>query len=220
MSRRTRLRIHRARGARAPKARGAATHERLLDAAYALFAEKGYAGTSTSEICRRAGAVKTALYWHFDSKEGLFAAALERAALAQVEEIQKNAYLGGDPLSRLDRFLTGLRELVEQRPEMIRLLLAAALERGDASDEMREMLRRLFRQIRQALVQGLEDGVGLRLPEAEWLAQMILSLQEGIMLRHLIDPADGDLTRLYAQMRETILLVVGQHIQRANQGVS
>ena len=33
---------------RAPLARGAATRERLLDAAYVLFAEKGYAATSTA----------------------------------------------------------------------------------------------------------------------------------------------------------------------------
>ena len=215
MSRRAAPRAHRAR---APRVRGAATRERLLDAAYVLFAEKGYAATSTAQICRRAGAVKTALYWHFDSKEGLLAAALERAALAQVEEIQKSAYLEGDPLSRLDRFLTGLRQLVEERPEMMRLLLSVALERGEASPETREMLRRLFRQIREAIVQGIEDAIGGRLPEADWLAQLILSLQEGVMLRHLVDPGQTDLSRLYEQMRETILLVIGHHIQRAIPG--
>ena len=205
---------------RTPRARGAATRERLLDAGYTLFAEKGYAATSTAEICRRAGAVKTALYWHFESKEGLLAAALERAALAQVEEIQKSAYLEGDPLSRLDRFLGGLRALVEQRPEMIRLLLSVALERGESNAETRAMLRRLFRQIRQAIVQGIEDSTGLRLREAEWLAQLILSLQEGVMLRHLIDPGQTDLSHLYEQMRQTILLVIGHHIQRALPGGS
>ncbi len=204
--------------ARAPLARGTATRERLLEAAYLLFAEKGYAATSTAQICRRAGAVKTALYWHFDSKEGLLAAALEHAALQQIEEIQKSTYLEGDPLSRLDRFLTGLRELVEERPEMMRLLLSVALERGEASAETREMLRRLFRQIRQAIVQGIEDATGASLPEADWLAQLILSLQEGVMLRHLVDPGQTDLSRLYEQMRVTILLVIGHHIQRAIPG--
>jgi AcrR family transcriptional regulator len=203
---------------RAPRARGVATRERLLDAAYVLFAERGYAATSTAQICRRAGAVKTALYWHFDSKEGLLAAALERAALAQVEEIQKSAYLEGDPLSRLDRFLGGLRQLVEERPEMMRLLLSVALERGEGSAETRAMLQRLFRQIRHAIVQGIEDATGLRLSEADWLAQLILSLQEGVMLRHLVDPGQTDLARLYEQMRETILLVIGHHIQRALPG--
>ena len=86
--------VPRAQRARAPRVRGAATRERLLDAAYVLFAEKGYAATSTAQICRRAGAVKTALYWHFDSKEGLLAAA-RRARRARAGR--------GDPEERVPR---------------------------------------------------------------------------------------------------------------------
>ena len=38
------------------------------------------------------------------------------------------------------------------------------------------------------------------------------------MLRHLVDPGQTDLARVYEQMRETILLVIGHHIQRALPG--
>ena len=37
-----------------------------------LFAEKGYAATSTREICQRAGITKPVLYYYFGSKEDLF----------------------------------------------------------------------------------------------------------------------------------------------------
>jgi len=37
-----------------------------------LFAEKGFAATTTREICARAGVTKPALYYHFGSKEQLF----------------------------------------------------------------------------------------------------------------------------------------------------
>jgi AcrR family transcriptional regulator len=37
-----------------------------------LFAEKGYAATSTREICQRAGITKPVLYYYFGSKEQLF----------------------------------------------------------------------------------------------------------------------------------------------------
>jgi len=44
----------------------------ILSAAMRLFATKGYAGTSTREICQAAGITKPVLYYHFRSKEHLY----------------------------------------------------------------------------------------------------------------------------------------------------
>lgn len=50
--------------------------DRLLEAAVRLFASKGYPSTSTREIVEAAGVTKPMLYYYFQSKEGLLAAAL------------------------------------------------------------------------------------------------------------------------------------------------
>ena len=47
------------------------TAERLLDAAVALFARKGYAATSTREVAALLGMQKASLYYHIESKEDL-----------------------------------------------------------------------------------------------------------------------------------------------------
>jgi AcrR family transcriptional regulator len=44
----------------------------LLDAAQELFAERGFAGTTTREIAARAGVSETLLFRHFSSKQTLF----------------------------------------------------------------------------------------------------------------------------------------------------
>ncbi|MBL8580901.1 MAG: TetR/AcrR family transcriptional regulator [Rhizobiaceae bacterium] len=44
----------------------------ILDAAWHLFVEKGYVGTSTTEIGQRAGVAPSAIYTYFDSKLDLF----------------------------------------------------------------------------------------------------------------------------------------------------
>ncbi|NWG12691.1 MAG: TetR/AcrR family transcriptional regulator [Acidobacteria bacterium] len=44
----------------------------ILEAAMRLFAEKGYAATSTREICKAARITKPVLYYHFRSKEHLY----------------------------------------------------------------------------------------------------------------------------------------------------
>jgi AcrR family transcriptional regulator len=56
------------------------TRERILEAALALFAEKGYDATSMREIAEHLGITKAALYYHFDSK-----ASIVRAMLADTE---------------------------------------------------------------------------------------------------------------------------------------
>lgn len=53
-----------------------ATRSRLLEIASDLFTRDGYANTATEEIVQLAGVTRGALYHHFGSKEGLFAAVL------------------------------------------------------------------------------------------------------------------------------------------------
>src|SRR3569623_1051698 len=54
--------------------------QRILDAAFSIFAERGFAGASTLEIATRAKVSKRELYAHFKNKEALFAAGIEANA--------------------------------------------------------------------------------------------------------------------------------------------
>ena len=53
------------------------TRQRILDAAFATFLSKGYAGTSTLEIATRAKVSKRELYALFNDKSELFAAGIK-----------------------------------------------------------------------------------------------------------------------------------------------
>jgi AcrR family transcriptional regulator len=52
-------------------ARGLETRERIIQAAFVVFAEEGYVGASTRRIAAEAGVNPPALQYYFDSKEGL-----------------------------------------------------------------------------------------------------------------------------------------------------
>jgi AcrR family transcriptional regulator len=54
------------------------TREKLMDAAEALFARKGYHGTSVRDITGRAGVDVSLINYHFGGKKQLFAAVLAR----------------------------------------------------------------------------------------------------------------------------------------------
>ncbi|MBS2017230.1 MAG: TetR/AcrR family transcriptional regulator [Deltaproteobacteria bacterium] len=67
--------------------RTAATRERLLDATIATLLERGYRGTSTPEICRRAGVSRGAQLHHYPTKEALVAAAVDHLLQRRVSEL-------------------------------------------------------------------------------------------------------------------------------------
>src|SRR4051794_15053756 len=65
------------RRTRSARAEGRDGRAALLEAALAVFAERGFGEASVDEIADRAGYSKGALYWHFESKDELFFALLE-----------------------------------------------------------------------------------------------------------------------------------------------
>lgn len=77
--------------------------ERLLVAAAKHFGAKGYEGTSVREILDEAGVGPTVLYYHFRSKEGLYAAALRRTTVDYDAALERAASVGGPVAGRIDR---------------------------------------------------------------------------------------------------------------------
>jgi AcrR family transcriptional regulator len=58
--------------------------QELLEAAMALFVEKGFAATRTEEVAARAGVSKGTLYLYFPSKEELLKAAIQHTLAADI----------------------------------------------------------------------------------------------------------------------------------------
>jgi len=64
------------------------TRDRILDEAEALFAERGFAGTSMRDIAQHAGLTAASLYNHFEGKDALYAAVLQRGIRPLVDLMQ------------------------------------------------------------------------------------------------------------------------------------
>ena len=67
--------------ARRTKEDAEVTRNSLLDAAQAVFYDKGVTGASLGEIAQAAGVTRGAIYWHFENKVDLFNALLQRTTL-------------------------------------------------------------------------------------------------------------------------------------------
>src|SRR5450759_1436435 len=79
------------------------TRMRLLDAAREVFSQHNFQGATVREICRRAEANVAAVNYHFGSKDGLFAEALNFAQLAALQKA--NVEAAECPRIRLRLFL-------------------------------------------------------------------------------------------------------------------
>jgi AcrR family transcriptional regulator len=100
-----------------------ATTAALLEAARALFAQRGYANVGTEEIVQRAGVTRGALYHHFRAgKEELFRTIVVQISAETAQRVRAVALALDDPwealVSGIDAFLDACAT-----PEVQRILL-------------------------------------------------------------------------------------------------
>jgi len=112
------------------RSKGERTAERILDVAEALFAERGYDGTTLRDVATRAGLRIPSLYNHFASKESLYGAVLERG-FGPVLEVLSEFVAGGDARSRdTGRVIERVMALLARRPNLPRLVQHEMLSGG------------------------------------------------------------------------------------------
>jgi AcrR family transcriptional regulator len=87
---------------------------RILDAAERIFADDGFSGAAMKAIALRAGVAQGLLHYHFNHKEGLYAAVIER----------RSGIINADRLARLDAVDTAAPDAVAR---ILRALMAPPL---------------------------------------------------------------------------------------------
>jgi AcrR family transcriptional regulator len=168
-----------------------------LDAALALFLQRGYEGTSMSAVAASAGVSKPVVYACFPSKEELFRALLRREEeriLAEIQGAFEAADLS-DPEATLIEGFTGFLRAVAASPEVYRLIflgegggnmaVAHRIQRGRETQV--ETLSRLARR-------WLQERNGRRLRRLDATARLLGNAIAGLAesgARLLLSGEDG-----------------------------
>ena len=194
--------------------RGRKTRLAIAKAATELMCQHGFSGTSIEMICSRAKVVKTAIYWHFGSKAGLVAALIDDVRTDWVQSMADEAGQADTPKARMDKMMSGFRDLIENRSHMLRLIELVISEAAHLDAELLEAVRSIRRSSLDAIKQGFEQSIGVAVPGGDAFAQHILDMMHGVHRIHLLYGGEVDLEPYFEEMRYTINASVQARLRR------
>jgi len=188
---------------------GDRSRKEILDAAARLAAQTSYAATSISEISKACGLPASSIYWHFGSKQGLFAAVLEQGCQGWEAQFGATLAAGRGGQGYLRRWLIASARTMQERPNVLRLLLLLPLEQQETDPVVADVARRVRQGAVEMTRTALDKAIKPALPphRRDDLAEMIVSYMHGAFLAHLIDPRANDLEKLFERLHDHILVL-------------
>ncbi|PZT72498.1 MULTISPECIES: TetR/AcrR family transcriptional regulator [unclassified Streptomyces] len=190
----------RGRPARAAADTGPDARSRILEAARAQFAERGYDKTSVRGIARAADVDPALVHHYFGTKDEVFAAAIE---LSFEPALLVPAVLEGgsaDVGERLARAFIGIWENPATRAPLLAVLRSALTHEAAAAVLRGFVLRRLLDRV----------AAGLDIPDATFRAELAASHMVGIAILRYVLKAEP----LASTDPEEIITMVAPTLQR------
>lgn len=165
---------------RSTRAHGAASRRRILDAAAEIAGERGYAGTSISEVSKRSGLPHSSIYWHFADKDALFAAVIEDSYEQWRVDFRSRFEEGSatDPADLIVR----LHDSLASFPAFLRFGHLVILERHEQDLTARTKFLGIRERALAELAARFEEFDGIGRAASKELAAVALALVDGAFL--------------------------------------
>lgn len=138
------------------------TSSTILDAAEFVFARHGYAGATVKLISKQAKCYESLIYYHFGSKDKLFAAVLKNAYQKLIKAEQALSLDMDSPEKALSEIVLFMWNYYQKNPELIILLNTENLLKGkhlSKLDSMDEFLSPALAVVAEVVQRGSKSGV-------------------------------------------------------------
>jgi AcrR family transcriptional regulator len=177
----------------------------ILDAALAVFAERGYHGATMDEVAARAGLSKGSLYWHFESKREVFLALFDRALEATERDWQRARGSGG-PEQVLRAASEALLASARETAQLVGVTLEY-LAHASRDSELRARFERLYAGscalVEEQIRRGAREG-RFRALDARAVAMGIVAAFDGLLLKQNLFPG-SDVEKSWRETVEVLL---------------
>ncbi|MCI2284839.1 TetR family transcriptional regulator [Colwellia sp. MSW7] len=141
------------------------TRNQLLDAAEAVFYDKGYSQTTLMDIAKHVGMTRGAIYWHFKNKVDIFEAMVDRVRLPLDRLAEECADENEpDPLGKLREFsIALLRDITtDGRKNRVMSILFHKFEQNGQAEELEKRQVMSFiectNRIERSLINAINKG--------------------------------------------------------------
>jgi TetR/AcrR family transcriptional regulator, transcriptional repressor for nem operon len=186
--------------------KGEDTRREIVEKAAPLFNQKGFEGTSMSDLMRATGLEKGGIYRHFSSKEELaseaFDYAWQKAFERRLEGVDEAA-------AAVDRLKKMIDNFVDIRTGLVAggcPLMNTAVEADDGNPVLRARARGALSGWMARLTKAAEDGIFKREIDArvdcKALGQLIISTLEGALLISRLENDRGSLDQVRRHLHE------------------
>lgn len=165
--------------------KGQKTRERIVAEAAGLFNQRGFEGSSMSDVMAATGLEKGGVYRHFSSKEELAAEAFDYAWKSAFETRMQDLEQVPNSIEKLKRFIANFIGRRSSVPGGCPVL-NTAIEADDGNPLLRERARAAWRDWRDALAQIVSAGLKRKEirsdVDAKEVATLIISSLEGALM--------------------------------------
>ena len=146
------------------------TRGKLLDAARDVIRTKGYAGSTVDDICAAAGVTKGSFFHHFDSKEALGVAAIERFGAMAATLFGNAPYRSlSDPRDRVLGYVDFRLVLLRGEIPLYTCLIGTTVQEAYASHpNLRTACDRMLSEHVAELTRDLAAAKARYAPQASW----------------------------------------------------
>ncbi len=135
-----------------------ATRAKILQAAESVFAEKGYYESLVDEIAEVSQTSKGAIYFHFPSKEQLFAALMERLAKSLLHDVETSIAKQKGAVAKVQTALDAVMRNLMKRRRLAQILLVQSLLNPAFARKRLEIFDQFAQLIERYLDEAIEEG--------------------------------------------------------------
>jgi AcrR family transcriptional regulator len=188
-------------------------HQRILDAATRVFADKGYHATLVDEIALEADTSKGGVYFHFPNKQAIFLALLDRLSAMLRERIEVAVQREADPIARAEVALKVVLETFAGHRRLARLFMVEALGAGPEFNARLVALRAAFADLVRthldaAVASGAIEPIDTATAAAAWFGAV-----NEVVTQWALAERPGDLVRVYPTIRTLLLRGIGARVE-------
>ena len=107
--------------------------KQILESALKVFIEKGYNGSTTLDIAKKADISEVTLFRYFDSKKQMFMEAIEPILITSLKESLVESQ-GLEPMEKLEYILKNRIKFISQHNKVIKLILMESQVNPEVAD--------------------------------------------------------------------------------------